>query len=200
MTMAFRRIATTVSVGTGLARTRCSHPRRSRRLPRTCRKPESVSRTATRNCALPEAEAGRSSSRPAACDSVMSCGVYSRDRSARASISPGTQDFHTLSAANSERCGERGDKKSEEHEATGGLPPAGRSGDRADYRRRPDRDRDPDRKRPGLAQHELAQRPHQATSGAGRAASPPEPPEPPAPPVAVAAAPVAAAPDGAPAP
>jgi hypothetical protein len=74
ITIAFRRIATTVSVGTGLASTRCSHPSRSRRLPSTWRNPESVSRTATRRCALPVAGAGLSS-RPAAIGSVMSAGV-----------------------------------------------------------------------------------------------------------------------------
>ena len=43
-----RRIATSVSVGVGPLSTRCSQPSRSRRLPRTCRNPESVSMTATR--------------------------------------------------------------------------------------------------------------------------------------------------------
>ena len=58
-TTASRRMATSVSTGTGLASTRCSQPRRSRRLPSTCRKPESVSMTASRSGAASAAD-GRS--------------------------------------------------------------------------------------------------------------------------------------------
>ena len=53
-TSALRRIATSSSIGhRGRASTRCSQPSRSRRLPSTCRKPESVSMTATRSGGWP---------------------------------------------------------------------------------------------------------------------------------------------------
>src|SRR5215212_2233490 len=48
ITIAFSRIATIASSGTGLASTRCCQPAPSSRLARTCRKPVSESRTAIR--------------------------------------------------------------------------------------------------------------------------------------------------------
>src|SRR4051794_21700994 len=48
MTRTFRRIDTSASIGTGLARTRCCQPAASRRLARTAKKPVSESSTARR--------------------------------------------------------------------------------------------------------------------------------------------------------
>ena len=59
-TTALSRIATIVSTGTALASTRCSQPRRSSRLVRTWRKPESVSMTAIRSGAWPAEDIGGS--------------------------------------------------------------------------------------------------------------------------------------------
>src|SRR4029078_9879055 len=88
----------------------------------------------------------------------------------------GTQDFHTLSAANSEAGGECAGEQGEQDEAARVLPPVGRSGDRAEDSGDADGDRDPDRQDPRLPQDELAHRAHQAAASSTRDARlPPEP-------------------------
>src|SRR4029078_9881731 len=88
----------------------------------------------------------------------------------------GTQDFHTLSAANSEAGGECAGEQGEQDEAARVLPPVGRSGDRAEDSGDADGDRDPDRQDPGLPQDELAHRAHQAAAFSTRDGRPPPPP------------------------
>src|SRR4051812_41836528 len=75
-----------------------------------------------------------------------------------------------LSAAKTEAGDERPGQQREEHETPGVLPPARRSGERTDHRGDPHGDEDADRKRPRLAEDELAQRSHHAAASvdAGR--------------------------------
>src|SRR6476646_6037819 len=88
----------------------------------------------------------------------------------------GTQDFHTLSAANSDARDECAGEQGEQDEAARVLPPVGRSGDRAEDSGDADGDRDPDRQDPRLPQDELAHRAHQAAASSTRGRRPPRAP------------------------
>src|SRR3954454_18724168 len=88
-------------------------------------------------------------------------------------MSPRTQDFHMLSAGESQRRDERDDEQCEQDEPTAALPPGARAHGLPHGHGDQDGNGDADRQRPGLPQHELAQRPqHHATArDAGRDAA-----------------------------
>ena len=99
-TRAQRASRRAASIGTALASTRCSQPRRSMRLVSTWRKPESPSRTATRSggrrCARSSEEESSASRRdgtehPVTARSHARCGDFSPRRRSAASRSPRTR-------------------------------------------------------------------------------------------------------------